>query len=193
MYPSPGLDYPHQNFLRPPATTSVSLDMEHRTSAVEFPSQMRAHIALATRDVERSRVFYEHLLGLAPTKVREGYVKFEVLEPALNLSLNYSPDPPRQVTPAHFGIQVKSTAEVLERQRSMSLAGFDGRGEEAVGCCFAVQDKVWFTDPDGNQWEVFVVTQADIPEHSRPSETSVAIGPASANEARSCCAPSCCK
>jgi catechol 2,3-dioxygenase-like lactoylglutathione lyase family enzyme len=167
--------------------------MEHRTSAVEFPTQMRAHIALAARDVERSRAFYETLLGLTPTKIRDGYVKFEVIEPPLNLTLNRSADPPRQLTPAHFGIQVKSTADVLERQRSMASAGFEGRSEEAVGCCFAVQDKVWFVDPDGHQWEVFVVTQADIPEHSRPIDLGVVAAIPSATQTRSCCAPSCCK
>jgi hypothetical protein len=26
-----------------------------------------------------------------------------------------------------------------------------------VDCCFALQDKVWITDPDGNRWEVFTV------------------------------------
>lgn len=167
--------------------------MEHRTTAVEFPTQMRAHIALAARDVTRSRAFYEQLLGLTPTKVREGYVKFEVLEPPLNLTINHSDNPPRQTTPAHFGIQVKSTADVLERQEKMVRAGFESRSEEAVGCCFAVQDKVWFVDPDGHQWEVFVVTQADIPEHTRAAPGQV-VGPVGdATEARSCCAPSCCK
>jgi catechol 2,3-dioxygenase-like lactoylglutathione lyase family enzyme len=175
--------------------------MEHRTTAVEFPTQMRAHIALAARDVSRSRAFYEQLLGLTPTKVRAGYVKFEVLEPPLNLTINHSDDPPRQLTPAHFGIQVKSTADVLARQEQMLRAGFDSRAEEAVGCCFAVQDKVWFADPDGHQWEVFVVTQADIPEHTRAAPGQVVgqvVGPigeaaGEATETRSCCAPSCCK
>jgi len=26
-----------------------------------------------------------------------------------------------------------------------------------VTCCYAVQNKVWVTDPDGNNWEVYVV------------------------------------
>jgi catechol 2,3-dioxygenase-like lactoylglutathione lyase family enzyme len=171
--------------------------MQHRTTAVEFPTQMRAHIALACRDVDRSRAFYEQLLERAPTKVRDGYVKFEVLEPPLNLTLNYSPDPPRQAIPAHFGIQVKSTAEVLARREAMARANVDARTEESVGCCYAVQDKVWFADPDGNQWEVFVVTQADIPEHSRPMTSPPNREPVGSNEQaaseRSCCAPSCCK
>jgi ABC-type phosphate transport system substrate-binding protein len=28
-------------------------------------------------------------------------------------------------------------------------------------CCYALQDKVWVTDPDGNQWEIFVVKVGD--------------------------------
>jgi len=29
--------------------------------------------------------------------------------------------------------------------------------EEGLACCFARQDKLWFTDPDGNPWEIFTV------------------------------------
>ena len=170
--------------------------MQHQSTAVEFPTQMRAHIALACRDVDRSHKFYAQLLGLEATKVRPGYVKFEVLEPPLNLTLNAVPEdlaPPPQRVPAHFGVQVKSTAEVLARRLTMERAGFSARTEEGVGCCYAIQDKVWFADPDGNHWEVFVVTEADIPEHSRPAEGQTR-GPAPLSEdtTRSCCAPTCC-
>ncbi|WP_146660846.1 ArsI/CadI family heavy metal resistance metalloenzyme [Enhygromyxa salina] len=175
--------------------------MEHRTTAIEFPTQTRAHIALACRDVAQSQAFYEQLFNLQPTKVRDGYAKFEVLEPPLNLTLNYSPDSPKQHMPAHFGIQVKSTAAVLERRQAMARANIDARTEEGVGCCYAIQDKVWFADPDGNQWEVFVVTQADIPEHSQASQALPPVGQAggaseqakAGNESEpSCCPPTCC-
>ncbi len=159
------------------------------SSAVDFATKMRAHIALACVDVERSIGFYRELLSQEPTKVREGYAKFEVAEPPLNLTLNYSPESPRQVMPAHFGVQVKSTGEVMTKLAAMSRAGFSARTEEGVGCCFAIQDKVWFEDPDGNQWEVFVVTQADIPEHSRPGVNASHEAP----EQQACCAPSRCK
>ena len=174
--------------------------MEHRSSAVDFPTRTRPHIALACRDVERSRAFYAQLFGHSPTKVRAGYVKFELSDPPLNLTLNQASDPPRQASPAHFGVQVKSTAEVLERRQQMEAAGFGSRSEEGVGCCYAVQDKVWFADPDGHQWEVFVVTEADIPEHTR-AVPGQAVGPieldadatAQAGEAEApCCKPSCC-
>jgi hypothetical protein len=29
-------------------------------------------------------------------------------------------------------------------------------------CCYAVQDKTWVQDPDGNDWEVFVVHQDNL-------------------------------
>ncbi|MGD1911760.1 MAG: glyoxalase/bleomycin resistance/dioxygenase family protein, partial [Rivularia sp. (in: cyanobacteria)] len=39
--------------------------------------------------------------------------------------------------------------------------------EKNTDCCYALQDKVWVTDPDGNKWEVFVVKVADTePENN---------------------------
>jgi hypothetical protein len=29
--------------------------------------------------------------------------------------------------------------------------------EDQTDCCYALQDKFWFQDPDGNSWEVFFV------------------------------------
>jgi predicted enzyme related to lactoylglutathione lyase len=37
---------------------------------------------------ERSIPFYEALFGVSPEKVRPGYAKFSVAEPALNFTLN---------------------------------------------------------------------------------------------------------
>ena len=34
-------------------------------------------------------------------------------------------------------------------------------------CCYALQDKVWVRDPDGNEWEVFVVLKDNLPEKAR--------------------------
>ena len=163
--------------------------MQIKTSAVEFPTQMRPHVALATRDVDRAVEFYTQLFMQPPTKQRPGYAKFEVHEPPINLSLNLAERVPEQASPAHFGIQVKSTADVLAARLRMTTAGFGVRDEEAVTCCYAVQDKVWIPDPDGHQWEVFVVTEADAEVHSRPAinqrEANVESTPA-------CCAPTCC-
>ena len=52
---------------------------------------LRPHLALTVTDVERSIPFYEALFGTAPEKVKPGYAKFSVAEPALNFTLNEGP------------------------------------------------------------------------------------------------------
>ena len=43
-------------------------------------------------------------------------------------------------------------------------AGLTTRDEMKTTCCYAVQDKTWVSDPDGNEWEVFVVLEDNLPE-----------------------------
>ncbi|MCA1603188.1 MAG: glyoxalase/bleomycin resistance/dioxygenase family protein, partial [Acidobacteria bacterium] len=33
-----------------------------------------------------------------------------------------------------------------------------------TNCCYATQDKTWVRDPDGNEWEAFVVLRDNLPE-----------------------------
>lgn len=128
-------------------------------SAVEFATRTRIHVALEAADVDRSIAFYQTLLGEAPSKVRPGYAKFEPADPPVNLTLNLNPQ--AQPAASHFGVQVKSTEAVAEAARRMEAAGFPTEAEDQVECCYAVQDKVWATDPTGNKWEVFVVLDND--------------------------------
>ena len=131
-------------------------------SAVDFPGKSRVHIALAVTDLHSSRRFYETLLGVAPTKERPGYVKFEPDDPSVNLTLNEVRDGRNIGKPAtHYGVQVKSTQAVQDAISRLSDAGLATVVEENTTCCYAVQDKVWVSDPEGNQWEVFVVLDAD--------------------------------
>ena len=130
----------------------------NNNSAVQFETASRIHMGLAVKDVERSKAFYSALFGLAPTKTRSRYARFEVAEPPLNLSLNEVGGATGQSNPvAHFGIQLKSSDAVQQVAERLARAGLTTRTEENVTCCFAVQDKVWVTDPDGNNWEVYVV------------------------------------
>lgn len=141
---------------------------------------MKTHVALNTPRFEESVRFYRTFLGLEPVKLKPGYAKFDVAEPALNLTLNASPESKgRGGDLNHLGIQVASIAavrEAAERLKSEGLATFE---EADVDCCYALQDKVWVTDPNGYKWEVFVVkvgdTTPDLP---------------ASNEA--CCASTCC-
>lgn len=135
----------------------------------------KAHIALHVRDLARSLDFYRKLFGAEPVKLRRDYAKFHLSEPALNFTLNQAPaggsatnSPGEPRTLSHLGIQVASTEEVLAMRERWGRAGLDTRDEMKTECCYAVQDKTWARDPDGNEWEVFVVLQDHLPE--KPSE-----------------------
>jgi catechol 2,3-dioxygenase-like lactoylglutathione lyase family enzyme len=126
---------------------------------------LKPHVALNVKDVAISTAFYMKLFGLEPAKTRTGYAKFDVGNPPLNLSLNESPSP-RGAGLSHLGIQVSSTEEVLAIRKQWIEAGLATRDEMQTNCCYAIQDKVWVRDPDGNEWEAFVVLQDNLTESS---------------------------
>ena len=128
-------------------------------------SALKAHIALNVRDVRASTDFYRKLFGIEPVKVRQGYAKFDVHNPPLNISLNESTVAGPGAL-SHLGIQVASTEDVLSVRRQWTEAGLAARDEMKTNCCYAIQDKTWVEDPDGNQWEVFVVLEDNVPESS---------------------------
>lgn len=116
---------------------------------------MRPHLSLDVRDVPASVEFYRKIFGVAPQKQTNDYAKFDLTSPALNFSLVSSTG--RISTVDHLGIEVESAAEVAAWKTRLQTAGILDRVEENVACCFARQDKVWFSDPDGNVWEIFTV------------------------------------
>ncbi|GIU86733.1 MAG: hypothetical protein KatS3mg009_1248 [Acidimicrobiia bacterium] len=63
----------------------------------------------------------------------------------------------------HLGVEVGSTDEVAAAAARLAEAGVGTRDEGQVSCCYAVQDKVWVDDPDGQRWEFYTVL-ADAPE-----------------------------
>jgi hypothetical protein len=141
--------------------------MNHE-SAVQFPTNRRIHMGLAVQSLGRSVAFYRTLFGQGPTKTRPGYAQFEVAEPPVNLALNEvgGGDTGPNNPVAHFGIQVKSSAAVREVADRLNRVGLATRVEQNVTCCYAAQDKVWATDPDGNRWEVYAVLDDGTQHHS---------------------------
>ena len=140
-----------------------------KSSAVEFSGTSRVHIGLTVSDLNQSKQFYQTLLGQVPTKERPDYIKFEAADPSVNLSLNQSSRTLGRGLPVHYGIQVQSSGAVAEAVERFKRAGLDAKVEEDTTCCYSVQDKVWVHDPDGNQWEVFVVIDADAEERIDPN------------------------
>jgi catechol 2,3-dioxygenase-like lactoylglutathione lyase family enzyme len=133
---------------------------------------LRPHLALTVSDVERSTAFYRALLGIEPTKVKPGYAKFEVEDPALNFTLNEGERGESLGTFNHAGIQVASTDEVLRARARLVEAGLATFDEMNATCCYAKQDKVWVTAPDGESWEVFVRHEDIEDEGSAKPEAS---------------------
>lgn len=134
---------------------------------------LKAHIALNVSNVEQSVGFYRKMLGIEPLKLRPGYAKFDVQNPPLNLTLNEGTVRERGAL-SHLGIQVGSTDDVLAVRQRWTDAGLLTRDEMQTNCCYALQDKTWIHDPDGNEWEVFVVLQDNLPTTSSCCTTDVA-------------------
>ena len=116
---------------------------------------LRPHLALTVSDVERAIPFYEALFGVAPEKIKPGYAKFSVAEPALNFTLNQGERGEALGAFNHAGIQVASTDDVLAARLRLQKAGLTAFDELDTTCCYARQDKIWVHDPDGTPWEVF--------------------------------------
>src|SRR5688500_18709964 len=117
---------------------------------------LKAHLAINVRDVEQSIEFYKKMFGIEPSKVRTGYAKFDAANPALNFTLNQVSFGERGAL-SHLGLQVASTEDVLEMRDYWIENGLMPRDEMQTECCYALQDKAWVSDPDGNEWEVFTV------------------------------------
>lgn len=126
---------------------------------------LKAHVSLNVSSLEKSVAFYQKLFGVEPAKVRAGYAKFDVRNPPLNLALNEFP-PEKRGALSHLGIQVASTEDVLATKERWEKAGLSTKDEMQTNCCYALQDKTWASDPDGNEWEVFVVLEDNLAETS---------------------------
>ena len=118
---------------------------------------LKPHVSLNVSNIERSVTFYEKAFGVVASKRRPGYAKFDLEAPSLNLTMLEAPR--TGINASHFGVQVASSADVVEAKKRFEAAGLLTASEEDTACCYAVQDKVWVEDPDGNSWEVFVVKE----------------------------------
>lgn len=154
---------------------------------------LKPHVSINVRNVARSIEFYRRMLGIEPSKIRTGYAKFDVQNPALNLALNEVPSLSSAGALSHLGIQVGSTDDVLTVRKQWAEAGLITRDEMDTNCCYARQDKTWVHDPDGNEWEVFVVLEDNLPETASTSTcctTERTVSETKSTDA--CCASDCC-
>jgi catechol 2,3-dioxygenase-like lactoylglutathione lyase family enzyme len=145
----------------------------------------KVHIGLNVSAVERSVNFYRAMFGRDPVKWKPGYAKFDITEPPLNLTLNEGAVTNRGAL-NHLGIEVHDTAEVLAAKKRFAEAGLATVDEMNVDCCFALQDKVWVTDPDGNRWEVFTVKIGDTKPELNATDKTNSAKPSGCCQATTC-------
>lgn len=122
---------------------------------------LKTHVALNVTNLEKSVAFYQAMFDVEPVKHKVDYAKFDIASPPLNLTLNVVSSVQPGGALSHLGVQVDSTLEVQAAVNRFQEAGLALFEEKNTDCCYALQDKVWISDPDQNKWEVFVVKVTD--------------------------------
>jgi catechol 2,3-dioxygenase-like lactoylglutathione lyase family enzyme len=130
------------------------------------PAVSRVQLALNVNDVDEAVAFYSKLFGAEPAKRRPGYANFAIADPPLKLVLIEQRDGRGHGVMGalnHLGVEVDSPDQVEVAGGRLAAQGLHPEGQKATTCCYAVQDKVWVSDPDGAPWEVYTVL-ADAPD-----------------------------
>jgi catechol 2,3-dioxygenase-like lactoylglutathione lyase family enzyme len=126
---------------------------------------MKMHLSIRVRDLAKSLVFYQAFFGEPPHKLRPGYANFDLSEPPLKFALNEGSMEPGTGPLDHLGFQVMSREAVEQAKQRLQAAGLATFDENDTTCCYALQDKIWVHDPDGNAWEVYVLLDDLLDDH----------------------------
>ncbi len=117
----------------------------------------RLQLALNVSDIDTAVEFYSKLFGTEAAKRRPGYANFAIAEPPLKLVLFENPAATGKLN--HLGIEVESPEKVVEAGERLKQADLTIQAESQTTCCYALQDKVWVSDPDGDSWEIYTVLE----------------------------------
>ena len=118
---------------------------------------MRVQLALNVDDLDQAVAYYSKLFGAEPHKRKPGYANFALEEPPLKLVLFEVPGASERLN--HLGVETMSEAEVDEATERLDAAGIADKIENKETCCYAKQNKVWASDPDGSRWEWYRVLE----------------------------------
>jgi len=125
--------------------TKIKPSTVKNDSAVEFPTKTRFHIALNVKDVTELKYFYNKLFGKEPHTERDGYIKYDLEEPPLNISLNRVQHNAKGN--GNFGIQAKDSLNIEEIESRLKNEGIK---IQKLNYGSGIQVK----DPEGNQWSI---------------------------------------
>ena len=87
---------------------------------------------------------------------------------------------------AHYGVVVEKREDVEAAIARLKSAGLPIDIEMDETCCYAVQNKVWATDPDGRRWETYFVI-ADTEQRDSEATTCCQTDAALAAASPACC------
>jgi catechol 2,3-dioxygenase-like lactoylglutathione lyase family enzyme len=140
------------------------------TAATKF------HASLNVSDLARSAAFYRVLLGVEAARRFDDYVKFEIPEPPLVLSLM-----PGRAGPGgsvnHLGLRLPDAEALVQWQFRLESAGLATQREDGAACCHSCQTKFWVTDPDRTLWEIYILDEEKDTDEGRARVPAEANGP----------------
>ncbi|MBC5806292.1 MAG: ArsI/CadI family heavy metal resistance metalloenzyme [Candidatus Eremiobacter antarcticus] len=119
---------------------------------------MKTHLNLSTANLQKSVDFYSVLLNAQPVKHYDDYALFVSEDPGLELALDRTAAVHVSES-AHYGVAVESAKDVDEAAARLQMADLTTDVELDDVCCYARQNKVWTTDPDGRRWEIYTVLE----------------------------------
>ena len=96
----------------------------------------RLQLALNVTDIDAATAFYRDLFGVEPAKQRPGYANFEIPDPPLKLVLFHHPDATSPLN--HLGVEVATTAQVVEAAGTAVIPAHGDVGREAGGLSLPV-------------------------------------------------------
>ena len=116
---------------------------------------MRVQLALNVDDLDSAIEFYSKLFDVEVNKRKPGYANFSIEQPPLKLALFENSGAEERLN--HLGVEVFEDAEVHSATARLKAAGMADSVEDEQTCCYATQNKVWASDPQGMRWEYYRV------------------------------------
>ena len=120
---------------------------------------MRFHTSLPVKSIPETVAFYRLLFGAEPVKTKSDYAKFLPPDLDLNISFHESPAEVGALTQLHLGLEMPDRAAMDRAHARLAEEGLVTAERETSVCCYANQDKLWVTDPNGYRWEVYLLVE----------------------------------
>ena len=128
---------------------------------------MKLHVSMKVEDLVAAREFYTQLFNQQPSIQRNGYIKWDVSDPAVNFVIEEGAGEPGL---DHLGIQVENQDQLGDVASRMQQSGQPYLDIEDAQCCYAKMEKAWVKGMTGEKWETFLTHSHDLTEYGEDRE-----------------------